>query len=135
MAFTLARIQENEHTPPPSGSRGLSLFYLELRDERSQQLNNIIVHKLKQKLGTKALPTAEVGVRAIVHVYVCACLCACEQLNNIIVHKLKQKLGIKALPAAEVGVRWCVYVYVCMHVSMYACMCVACLSILFGAAR
>jgi putative acyl-CoA dehydrogenase len=44
MALTLAKIE---------GEKGLSLFYLELKD------NNIEVHRLKDKLGTDALPTAE----------------------------------------------------------------------------
>ncbi len=53
MAMTLARI-EGDH----SGSKGLSLFYLELRDQQGQ-LNGIQINRLKDKLGTKALPTAE----------------------------------------------------------------------------
>jgi putative acyl-CoA dehydrogenase len=57
MALTLAR------TPgAPEGSRGLSLFYLELRDE-NQNLKNIQIHRLKDKLGTKALPTAELSLQ------------------------------------------------------------------------
>ncbi len=62
MAMTLARIEG-----APEGSRGLSLFYLELRDEQGR-LDNITVHRLKDKLGTKALPTAELtlnGTRAV----------------------------------------------------------------------
>lgn len=53
MTLTLAR---TEGAPP--GNKGLSLFYLELRDQNNE-LNNIEVHRLKDKLGTKALPTAE----------------------------------------------------------------------------
>jgi alkylation response protein AidB-like acyl-CoA dehydrogenase len=41
-----------------TGSTSLSLFYLELRDEAGT-LQNIRVHRLKDKLGTRALPTAE----------------------------------------------------------------------------
>lgn len=37
---------------------GLSLFFVELRDERGR-LKNIRVNRLKDKLGTRALPTAE----------------------------------------------------------------------------
>lgn len=61
MAMTLARIEG-----APEGSRGLSLFYLELRDSAGE-LNGITVHRLKDKLGTQALPTAELtlqGARA-----------------------------------------------------------------------
>lgn len=58
MAMTLARIVGH-----PEGSRGLSLFYLELRDD-SGRLNGIEVHRLKNKLGTKALPTAELTMHA-----------------------------------------------------------------------
>lgn len=57
MAMTLARIEGAE-----AGSRGLSLFYLELRDAKGQ-LQNIEVHRLKDKLGTKALPTAELTLK------------------------------------------------------------------------
>ncbi|PWN18360.1 hypothetical protein BCV69DRAFT_252881 [Microstroma glucosiphilum] len=41
------------------GSRGLSLFLLKVRDPQTGKLNGIRVHRLKQKLGTKYLPTAE----------------------------------------------------------------------------
>ncbi|MFZ3231180.1 MAG: acyl-CoA dehydrogenase family protein [Pseudobdellovibrio sp.] len=53
MALALARTNPNE-----KGNRGLSMFYLELRD-KSNHLQKIEVHRLKDKLGTKALPTAE----------------------------------------------------------------------------
>jgi alkylation response protein AidB-like acyl-CoA dehydrogenase len=53
MAMTLARTDG-----APAGSRGLSLFYLELRDADGR-LQNIYIHRLKDKLGTRALPTAE----------------------------------------------------------------------------
>jgi alkylation response protein AidB-like acyl-CoA dehydrogenase len=53
MAMTLARLPG-----APEGSRGLSLFYLELRTPDGN-LKNIRVNRLKDKLGTDALPTAE----------------------------------------------------------------------------
>ncbi len=53
MAMLLARPEGAE-----DGSRGLSLFYTELRDS-NQRLKNIEVLRLKEKLGTDALPTAE----------------------------------------------------------------------------
>jgi putative acyl-CoA dehydrogenase len=49
MALTLARVE---------GTPGLSLFYVELRDALGA-LRGIRVLRLKEKLGTKALPTAE----------------------------------------------------------------------------
>ena len=57
MAMTLARIEDTAGGTAP-GSRGLSLFYLEthLGDGSS---NGIRIHRLKDKLGTRALPTAE----------------------------------------------------------------------------
>jgi len=61
MAMTLAR---PEGAPP--GGRGLSLFYLERR-LKDGSLNHITIHRLKDKLGTRALPTAELtldGTRA-----------------------------------------------------------------------
>lgn len=56
MALTLARPEG-----ATAGSKGLSLFYLELRN-REGELNNIEIHRLKDKLGTKALPTAELSL-------------------------------------------------------------------------
>jgi acyl-CoA dehydrogenase len=53
MALTLARPEGN-----PDGSRGLALFLVELRDERGR-LRNIAVNRLKDKLGTRKVPTAE----------------------------------------------------------------------------
>ncbi len=60
MAMLLARPQGAE-----AGSRGLSLFYLELRDEQNR-LRDIEVLRLKNKLGTKALPTAELRLNGAV---------------------------------------------------------------------
>lgn len=54
MALTLARPEGAE-----AGSRGLSLFYLELRDETGLP-RAMRVLRLKDKLGTRALPTAEI---------------------------------------------------------------------------
>jgi putative acyl-CoA dehydrogenase len=52
-ALTLARIEG-----APAGSAGLSLFYVELFDDEGR-LRNIRINRLKEKLGTHALPTAE----------------------------------------------------------------------------
>ncbi|KAA3658577.1 MAG: acyl-CoA dehydrogenase [Chloroflexi bacterium] len=62
MALTLARPEGNG-----PGGKGLALFYLELRDENGK-LRNIEVMRLKDKLGTRKVPTAELmlhGVTAI----------------------------------------------------------------------
>ncbi len=53
MALTLARPEGN-----PRGGVGLALFYVELRDAEGK-MNGIGVNRLKDKLGTRALPTAE----------------------------------------------------------------------------
>ena len=61
MALTLARPEGN-----PSGGRGLALFYLETRDEQGRP-QNIQINRLKDKLGTRKVPTAELtldGTRA-----------------------------------------------------------------------
>jgi alkylation response protein AidB-like acyl-CoA dehydrogenase len=42
----------------PPGGRGLALFYIELRDEHGR-LRNIQINRLKDKLGTRKVPTAE----------------------------------------------------------------------------
>ncbi|HEX2252680.1 MAG TPA: acyl-CoA dehydrogenase family protein, partial [Thermoanaerobaculia bacterium] len=75
MALTLARPEGNG-----PGGRGLALFYLETRDAGGR-LQNLTIDRLKDKLGTRKLPTAELtlagtparlvagtegGVRAIV---------------------------------------------------------------------
>lgn len=52
MALALARIEED------GADGGLSLFLVALRDEQGA-LRNIRVDRLKEKLGTRALPTAE----------------------------------------------------------------------------
>jgi len=53
MALTLARPEGNG-----PGGRGLALFYVELRDEDGK-LRNIQINRLKDKLGTRKVPTAE----------------------------------------------------------------------------
>ena len=53
MALTLARPEGNG-----AGSRGLALFFVELRDANGR-LRNIQVNRLKDKLGTRKVPTAE----------------------------------------------------------------------------
>ncbi len=60
MALTLAR---PEGAGP--GSSGLSLFYLELRDAEGR-LQGIRIERLKDKLGTRALPTAELTLEGAV---------------------------------------------------------------------
>jgi alkylation response protein AidB-like acyl-CoA dehydrogenase len=62
IALTLARPEGN-----PPGGKGLALFYLETRDE-SGNPNGLVIHRLKDKLGTRMLPTAELdlaGARSI----------------------------------------------------------------------
>lgn len=61
MALTLARPEGN-----PSGGKGLAMYYVELRDSDGR-LNQIRVDRLKDKLGTRKVPTAELmleGTRA-----------------------------------------------------------------------
>jgi alkylation response protein AidB-like acyl-CoA dehydrogenase len=53
MALTLARPEGN-----PPGGRGLALFYVETRGEGGS-LRGIRIDRLKDKLGTRKLPTAE----------------------------------------------------------------------------
>ena len=62
MALTLARPEGN-----PAGAKGLALFYLETRGGDGR-LDHILVHRLKDKLGTRKVPTAELtldGTRAV----------------------------------------------------------------------
>ena len=60
MTLTLARPDGN-----PGGGRGLALFYLELRREDGTP-NGVKVLRLKEKLGTRMLPTAEVELEGAV---------------------------------------------------------------------
>lgn len=53
MALTLARPEGN-----PPGGAGLALFYVEQRDARGE-MNGLRINRLKEKLGTRKLPTAE----------------------------------------------------------------------------
>jgi len=53
MALTLARPEGN-----PPGSKGLALFFVQTRDEAGR-LRGISVNRLKDKLGTRKVPTAE----------------------------------------------------------------------------
>lgn len=60
MAFTLASTEQ-----PESGKRApLSLFYLPIRTQDGK-LNGIEVEALKDKLGTKALPTAQLKLKGV----------------------------------------------------------------------
>ncbi len=56
VALTLARPEGN-----PPGGRGLALFYLETRDEHGRP-RNIEINRLKDKLGTRKVPTAELNL-------------------------------------------------------------------------
>jgi alkylation response protein AidB-like acyl-CoA dehydrogenase len=53
MALTLARPENN-----PEGGRGLALFYVEVGEQGARE-PGIYVNRLKDKLGTKKVPTAE----------------------------------------------------------------------------
>ena len=54
MALTLARPEGN-----PPGSAGLALFFVPVRDDRGALAPGIVVNRLKDKLGTRKVPTAE----------------------------------------------------------------------------
>ncbi len=56
MALTLARPEGND-----PGGHGLALFFLETRDAQGR-LHNIRVNRLKDKLGTRKVPTAELSL-------------------------------------------------------------------------
>ncbi len=60
MALTLARPEGN----PPGGS-GLALFYVETRTDDGSLREGIVVNRLKDKLGTRMVPTAELTLDGI----------------------------------------------------------------------
>ncbi|XP_029474908.1 acyl-CoA dehydrogenase family member 11-like isoform X3 [Rhinatrema bivittatum] len=57
MTLTLGRIMDTQGATK-QGTKGLSLFYLKIQNEDGK-LNGIEVQKLKDKLGTRQVPTAE----------------------------------------------------------------------------
>lgn len=63
MAMVLAQVDDSSGYT--GAERGLALFYVELRDSRGR-LQGIQVNRLKDKLGTKALPTAELTLTGAV---------------------------------------------------------------------
>lgn len=64
MTMLLARtIDPNEGTVL-SGSKGLSLYIADMRSPDGQ-LNGVRVHRLKNKYGTKGLPTAELELNGM----------------------------------------------------------------------
>ena len=68
MAIVLARIVGEDGRGAVQGSRGLSCFILPMERDAEGMLPGITVHQLKEKLGTKAVPTAELeyrGARAL----------------------------------------------------------------------
>ena len=60
MALTLARPEGNG-----PGGRGLAMFYVEVRDPQGA-LNGVRVLRLKDKLGTRQMPTAELALEGTV---------------------------------------------------------------------
>ncbi|KAG0213516.1 hypothetical protein BGX28_004152 [Mortierella sp. GBA30] len=62
VTMLLARTHDPKPSAAPgtmkSGSRGLSLYLARVRDDEGK-LNGVRIHRLKDKVGTKALPTAE----------------------------------------------------------------------------
>nr|XP_057926474.1 acyl-CoA dehydrogenase family member 11-like [Doryrhamphus excisus] len=58
MTLTLARVCDRTGATTP-GSRGLSLFYAEVSRDQDGRLRGIEVQRLKDKLGTRQMPTAE----------------------------------------------------------------------------
>ncbi|CAN5639555.1 acyl-CoA dehydrogenase family protein [soil metagenome] len=64
MALVLAKVETRGDEVAGQGG-GLALFYVELRDSRGR-LQGIRVNRLKDKLGTKALPTAELTLNGVV---------------------------------------------------------------------
>ncbi|MES2561857.1 MAG: acyl-CoA dehydrogenase family protein, partial [Pseudomonadota bacterium] len=65
MALTLARPEGNA-----PGGKGLALFYVETRDAEGM-LNRITVNRLKDKLGTRKVPTAELELEGTAAQLVC----------------------------------------------------------------
>ncbi|KAF9360271.1 hypothetical protein BGX26_009954 [Mortierella sp. AD094] len=69
VTMLLARTHDPNPAAAPgtmtSGSRGLSLYLAKVRDEEGK-LNGVRIHRLKDKVGTKALPTAELQLDGMI---------------------------------------------------------------------
>eukprot|EP00013_Stygamoeba_regulata_P002193 CAMPEP_0177639380 /NCGR_PEP_ID=MMETSP0447-20121125/5989_1 /TAXON_ID=0 /ORGANISM="Stygamoeba regulata, Strain BSH-02190019" /LENGTH=595 /DNA_ID=CAMNT_0019141401 /DNA_START=508 /DNA_END=2295 /DNA_ORIENTATION=+ len=71
MCVTLARPVKDASDPATPGTKGLAMFFVKVWNEGpdgTRRLNNMQVQRLKNKLGTRQLPTAELlldGVRAV----------------------------------------------------------------------
>ncbi|KAF9930877.1 hypothetical protein FBU30_011166 [Linnemannia zychae] len=69
VTMLLARTHDPNPAAAPgtmkSGSRGLSLYLARVRDDQGK-LNGVRIHRLKDKVGTKALPTAELELDGMV---------------------------------------------------------------------
>jgi putative acyl-CoA dehydrogenase len=63
MALALGRIEDDGRVV--DGSRGLSLFCVDVVREPGAGYRGIVVNRLKDKLGTKALPTAELTLQGV----------------------------------------------------------------------
>lgn len=63
MAFTLARERSQKTGELIPGSKGLSLFYIEV--EEASKSNRIRIARLKGKLGTRQMPTAELSLDGV----------------------------------------------------------------------
>ena len=64
MALALARV-ENERGEVVLGSKGLTLFAVDVVRDPGAGVRGILVNRLKDKLGTRALPTAELTLQGV----------------------------------------------------------------------
>lgn len=63
LALALARIDDGKVVP---GSKGLTLFVVDVERKPEGGLKDVVINRLKDKLGTKALPTAELELQGVV---------------------------------------------------------------------
>uniref|UniRef100_A0A8C5X6A0 ACD11 dehydrogenase n=1 Tax=Malurus cyaneus samueli TaxID=2593467 RepID=A0A8C5X6A0_9PASS len=82
VTLTLARIADAEGQCT-QGSRGLSLFFLRVRDEEGK-LNNIEVQRLKNKLGTRQMATAELWLQGARAELISAEGCGVSAISNML---------------------------------------------------
>ncbi|KAG0026329.1 hypothetical protein BGZ82_009529 [Podila clonocystis] len=65
VTMLLARTHDPASRSMREGSKGLSLYLANVRDDQGK-LNGVRIHRLKDKVGTKALPTAELELDGMV---------------------------------------------------------------------
>ncbi|KAG0210825.1 hypothetical protein BGX28_008961 [Mortierella sp. GBA30] len=87
VTMLLARTIDPDPSAAPGsmreGSKGLSLYLARVRDDQGK-LNGVRIHRLKDKVGTKALPTAELELDGMIAQQVGTCYKGVKNISAIL---------------------------------------------------